>query len=425
MPSVSKKKMSNTRQIRSRGALLLAAAVLSGCSHLPVDGPDYRDITAGAAVHLSVDRHARAYDYALVDVSSTVIENLEHFGGEQIHKTFGARDRGPPAIKIGVGDVLQVSVFESSTGGLFLPAEVGRAPTNFVGIPNQTVARNGTISVPYAGPIRAAGRFAPDIEREIEKKLEGRAIEPRVVVTIVEQNSTGVSVIGETLNGANKFRLLGTGERILDMISKSGGTRFAGHELYVTLQRNNRRATVYFPRLVNDPRENIYVLPGDAIYVYRDPQKFVAIGALGSTGQTTGLTGLYSFEQDRLSLNEALAKAGGLQDSRANPAQVFLYRLEHRETLEKMGADLHKFGPDQKLIPTIYRANFRDPSSFFVAQRFPMRNKDVIYAANSDSTEVLKFLGYARAVTSTVAGVSTDVALTRDVFRGRAILTGQ
>ena len=67
------------------------------------------------------------------------------------------------------------------------------------------------------------------------------------------------------------------------------------------------------------------------IYVYREQQKYVAIGALGSTTLTTGLTGQYAFEQEKLSLNEAVAKAGGLLDSRANPGQVFLYRMEYRE----------------------------------------------------------------------------------------------
>jgi polysaccharide export outer membrane protein len=231
-----------------------------------------------------------------------------------------------------------------------------------------------------------------------------------------------VTVIGYTITGSNKFKLSDSGDRILDLISKAGGTRFPGHEVFVTLQRQNRRATVHFTRLINDPSENIYAVPGDTIYVYREPRKYVALGALGFSAQESGVTAQYAFEQERLSLNEALAKAGGLQDSRANPAQVFLYRMEHREALENIGTDLSAFAPDQKVIPTVYRANFRDPSSFFAAQKFQMRHQDVIYAANSDATEVVKFLGFARAVTSTVSGVATDVRLTGDVFDGRHVL---
>jgi polysaccharide export outer membrane protein len=188
------------------------------------------------------------------------------------------------------------------------------------------------------------------------------------------------------------------------------------------LQRGNSRATVYFPNLINHPTENVFVAPGDTLYVYRDQQKYVALGAIGSAGQDSGVTGQFPFEQERMSLNEAVAKAGGLLDTRANPGQVFLYRLELRDALMKMGVDVSKFLPDQRLIPTVYRANFRDPSSFFFAQSFLMRHKDVIYVSNADSVEVGKFLGYLRTITSTVSGVASDARLTGDIFGGRHIL---
>ena len=326
-----------------------------------------------------------------------------------------------PRLNLGVGDVLQLSVFESSTGGLFQPSDTQR-PANFVQFPSQVVDQSGYITVPYAGRIRIAGRSVSAVERDIEDKISGRAIEPQVLLSVVEQNAATVSVLGDTLNQADKFRISPKGDRILDIISRAQGTRFPGYELFVTLQRRGERATVHFPRLVRDPGENIFVRPGDTIYVHRIQEKFVAFGALGSTGQTEGLTGQFPFEQERLSLNEALAKAGGLQDSRANPAQVFIYRPESRKVLEKMGIALDAIDPDQKWIPTVYRVNFRDPSGFFAAHVFQIRDRDVIYAANSDATEVVKFLDYTRAVTSTVAGAAGDYALTRDVLIGRHIL---
>lgn len=403
-------------------AKLLFAAFLAGCSQLPLDGPAYRDITTGAAASLRSQRDNIAYDYALVDINPIVVENLIELGVPTFHHTFGTRHNSAPTIRVGVGDVVQVSVFESAAGGLFIPIDGINRRGNFVSMPNQTISHAGTIAVPYAGTVRAAGRTSTEIERDIERKLTSRAIEPQVVVSLIEQNSSAVSVIGDAVNGANKFKLTGSGERMLDIISRAGGIRFAGHELFVTLQRDHRRATIHFPRLVNDPGENIYVAPGDAIYVYREPQKFVAIGALGSVSQTSGLTGQFNFDQERLSLNEALAKAGGLQDNRADPAQVFVYRVEHRDTLAKMGVNLLRFLPEQHSIPTIYRANFRDPSSFFFAQQFPMRNKDIIYVANADAAEVVKFLNYIRAMTSTVSGVATDVRLTKDILDGRHVL---
>jgi polysaccharide export outer membrane protein len=76
--------------------------------------------------------------------------------------------------------------------------------------------------------------------------------------------------------------------------------------------------------------------------------------------------------------------------------------------------DLKRFRANQKVIPTIYRANFRDPSSFFFAQAFPMRHKDIIYVTNADAVEIAKFLNFLRSITSTVAGVAEDAVVIRN-----------
>jgi polysaccharide export outer membrane protein len=396
---------------------MLVWLAVAGCTALPTSGPHSKHIIEGAATALVSEPRGVVFDYALLDINRAVLDRVVAVGPGSFFKSFGKR-RGPPAeIRVGVGDVVQVSIFESSAGGLFIPAEAGARPGNFVTFPPQTVDRSGTISVPFAGQVQAVGRSPPQIQREIETRLAKRAVEPQAIVSVVEQNASEVAVVGEVVAATNKFRIRPNGERVLDMLSRAGGLKYPGYELFVTLQRGKQRTTVHFPTLVNNPDENIFVAPGDTLYVYREQQKFVAVGALGSVGQTSGLTGLFAFDQERLSLNEAVAKAGGLLDSRANPGQVFLYRMEFRETLEALQVDLRKFPRDQKFIPTIYRANFRDPSSFFFAQSFPMRHKDIIYVSNAETVEVSKFLEFLRTITSTVSGVVEDTLVTRDSIR--------
>jgi polysaccharide export outer membrane protein len=404
--------------MKKRNAIgLLLFLTAAGCTALPTSGPNSRSIVDGAAASLISDPQNVVFNYTLLDINRPVLDRVVAIGPESFFKSFGNK-RGPSvAIRVGVGDVLQVSIFESSSGGLFIPAEAGARPGNYVTFPAQMVDRSGTISVPFAGEVRAAGRSLTEIQREIEAKLTKRAVEPQAVVSLAEQNANEVAVVGEVVNSANKFKIRPNGERVLDMISRAGGLKYPGYEAFVTVQRGKQKATVYFPLLISHPEENIYVAPGDTIYVYREQQKFVAVGALGSVGQTSGLTGLYAFEQERLSLNEAVAKAGGLLDMRANPAQVFVYRMEQRETLEALKVNLSKFPRDQRFIPTVYRANFRDPSSFFFAQSFPMRHKDIIYVANADAVELAKFLDFLRSVTSTVAGVATDGLVIGDPSR--------
>jgi polysaccharide biosynthesis/export protein len=408
--------------IRALATLFIATSTLCGClSILPVDGPASHDIVTRATATLANPPDTAVYNYTIVDLSSIVLDCLDKTEGTSFARTFGrqaTRNRKAPAIRVGVGDVLQVSVFESSKEGLFSPPEGTIRAGGFVSLPNQAVSSSGTVSVPYAGEVYVNGRTVPEIERQIEKKLAARAVEPQVVITMVEQNTGTVTVIGDALISANKFKLAGSGERVMDMISKAGGLRFPAYDSFVKIQRKGRVATVYFPRVLDNPEENIFVEPGDLIFVYREQRKYVAAGAIGATGggatiagnnTLVGAVGQFSFDQEHLSLNEAIAKAGGLVDSRADPAQVFLYRIEFRETLEAMGVDLRGFPPSQKIIPTIYRANFRDPSSFFYTQRFQVRHKDTIYVGNSDSTEHEKVFTYLSSLTGTMAGVATNL----------------
>ena len=393
---------------------MLLVALLSGCHVLPAGGPRYRDISGGAAAVLLSERDTVAFNYVLLDINRVVLEHVADIGPGSFFRSFGKGYGPPPVIRVGVGDVVQIAIFESSSGGLFIPSEAGVRPGNFVTLPTQEIDRAGNVTVPYAGQVPVVGRTVPEIQSDIEARLAKRAIEPQVVVTLLERNASEVTVVGEVVNAANKFRLRPGGERVLDLIARAGGLKFPGYEIFVTLQRGKRRSTVYFPTLVNRPEENIYVAPGDTLYVHREQQKFVAIGALGAVGLTSGLTGQYAFEQERLSLNEAVARAGGLLDIRANPGQVFLYRLEHREMLERLKLDLRAFPREQVMIPVVYRANFRDPSSFFFAQSFPMRHKDVIYVSNADAVEVSKFLTFLLQFTSTSSSAARDIVITQD-----------
>ncbi len=401
-----------------RAGPLVGLGILCGCSQLPLDGPPVYEITGGASAVLSNPPNTVALEYALVEINPFNVECLINAETSSLLKAFGGKSGAPPVIRIGVGDVLEASIFESSAGGVFSPGGGANSRSgNFVTFPRQTVSSAGTISVPYAGVLEVAGKTPQQVAHEIEGKLVSRAIEPQVIVSVIEQNAASVTVIGDTTNNSNTLKLSGSGERILDMISKVGGLRYPAYEVFVTLQRKKRTAKVYFPTLVSNPDENIYVQPGDVISVTREQRKYVALGAVGAgistqvTGanQTTfGAVGLFTFDQEKLSLNEAIGKAGGLLDDRADPAHVYIFRTEQRRTLEKMGVDLSRFAPDQPLIPTAYRANFRDPSGFLLAQKFPMRDKDAIYAGNSDSTEFSKLLIYTRLITSTAAGVAAD-----------------
>jgi polysaccharide export outer membrane protein len=295
-------------------------------------------------------------------------------------------------VQIGVGDVLSVTLYESAAGGLFFPIEGGLRNGNFLTLPNQIVDDKGMITVPYAGTIRARGRTEQEIQAAIVAALQGRALEPQAVVTVVERRNAMISVVGE-VGQAVRFPASVAGERVLDAIARAGGIRSQGQDTWVLLDRNNNVAVTPFEALIHEPGNNIFVHAQDTIYVYKEPQTFLALGAVTKPGQIP-------FEAWRMTLAEALAKAGGLMDDHAEPAWVFLYRAErHPVALEVDNECAVTQGP---YVPVIYQLDLRDPAAFFLATQFPVRNKDIVYISNARAVEHAKLMQHLRLLNSTI-----------------------
>jgi polysaccharide export outer membrane protein len=374
---------------------------LAGCSFLPGGGPFQRDVRAGHPFEPD------GLPYALVQVTPAVVGVLaEH--APRLSRVF-SDSRPPEGITFGIGDAVAVTIFESAAGGLFIPAEASVRPGNFIALPNQLVDNSGDISIPYAGAIRAAGRTPKQVQDEIVEKLKNRAIEPQAVVSLAEsvpggreaQRTSLISVLGEVTK-PSRFPANHAGERILDAIADAGGPKDQGYDTWIMLVRNGRQAIAPFGALVYEPQNNIWAHPNDTIYVYQEPQTFIVVGATRAI--PTGVPGTgqaqFDFGAWRVSLAEAIAKAGGLADNQADPQSVFLYRGETREVADQLGIDISKF--DTPIIPIIYILNLRDPPGFFLATKFQMRNKDVIYISNAPSVETTKFLVYLQTITNTV-----------------------
>lgn len=384
---------------------------MCGCAIMPASGPQSFDVTS--------ERSDTSLKYALVKLTPEVVSTLHEYepkGYAQLglYRLPGAftDHRRPANIKFGVGDVVSVAIFEAAAGGLFIPAEAGVRPGNFVQLPDQTIDNSGNISVPYAGTIKAAGRTNVEIQNEIVAKIRNRAIEPQVVVNLSSQRTSLVSVLGD-VNTPVRYpaAAAGAGDRITDAITRAGGIKGNGYATFVMLDRKGHRAVVPFARLVYEPDNNIYVQPGDRIYVYQEQQKFLAFGA-------TGQQGTLSFDAWRLNLAEAVGKAGGILDIQGDPGSIFLYRAEPREVAEHLGIDMKPF-EGWNMIPVIFSVSFRDPGGYFIASNINMRHDDIIYVANAQSVEVTKFLQYINVITATG---KNSIDTTIDAYTLRSVI---
>src|ERR1019366_7949910 len=137
--------------------LIVTGATVGGCAWMPSSGPSGDEVHAG-------QQYPESIPYAVVKVTPEV-ERVLAANAPRLGKLF--RDSRPPkGITFGVNDILSVTIFEAAAGGLFIPAEAGVRPGNFVAIPNQPIDTDGNIRIPYAGQIRAGGRTPDQVQQE-------------------------------------------------------------------------------------------------------------------------------------------------------------------------------------------------------------------------------------------------------------------
>src|SRR3984957_8246107 len=157
-------------------------------------------------------------------------------------------------------------------------------------------------------------------------------------------------------------------------------------------------------RVIADPRENIFMQANDVLTLVRDPQTFFAVGA-------TGVNAEIPFNSDGISLAQALAKAGGLQDYRSDPQGVFIFRYENPSIARELVPQLAVRGPE---VPIVYRLDLRNPNSLFVEQKFRMANHDLVYVSNAPLVDAEKVIGVFNSVlapASQASAVAYDAAI--------------
>lgn len=361
-------------------ALAVAASLLiSACTTLPGGGPAVLD------VEQSSQESGKVPDgYVMVPLSADALSTINAFAPLAFPKEFSGNLGGTRALTVGVGDRLIVNIWEPSQDGVFATAENRQATLQVV------VEEDGGIHIPYAGRIKAAGRSVESVRKAIENGLQGKAVEPQVQVVLEQNNANAVVVVGD-VNKPGQLPVPVRGLRLMTAIAEAGGTREATYETIATVTRGKRVATIRLDEIVNVPQNNIWLATGDNVLVVHQPRTYSAFGAVSSSG-------LMPFKTETLTMAEALAQVGGLNDQRADSGGVFVFRYENRELadwLVNAGQGRGRPKPQGKahdLVPLIYRLDFKDPQSFFVAQGFRMRDKDMLYVANHPTAEFGKFL---------------------------------
>ena len=390
---------SNTRDLRRLIALSLLSALVTGCATSA--GPSRQAVEKAPA-------RSSLYGMQLVDITNDVAQrvNVEPLQGD-FASNLG--DASPVGTRVGVGDALEITIWEAAPAALFGTANIGGMPESGVNSQLQTsrantlpvieVGPSGSVTIPFAGQIPAAGRTLREIEQEIVSRLSGKAHLPQAIVRIARNATLNVTVLGD-VRQPQRVPLTPRGERLLDILAQAGGTSQPLERMTIQVTRGGIVQRMAASDLVRDPRQNIILQSDDVITAFFQPYSFTILGAAGKNDEVR-------FEGAGITLSQALGRIGGLQDDRADPRGVFLFRWDDPKLLGQVATGVQPNAEGK--VPVIYRADLKQADTFFAAQRFGMRNGDVMYISNSQLSDLQRFVNIVASSLLPVATVRNTI----------------
>ncbi|WP_374589709.1 polysaccharide biosynthesis/export family protein [Novosphingobium sp.] len=351
--------------LATRTVLLTASIFLAGCAAIPASGP------TGAQVRSQIRSDNGNMGITLVAVRSAA--DLPVI--EKPAPTFG-QDYVPPRPTelVGVGDVLDITVYESGIAlfGRAAGLPTGEMDTSSKGerLPAARVSDSGTINMPFVGELAVAGLTTDQVERLIVRSLRGKSQNPQVIVSIREGLTNSVIVGGDVIR-PGRLVLPTNRETLSDVIALAGGSRGEIKDMVIKIRRGDSNGEFRLSEVLDNRDQDIRIFPADRISVVKMPRSFSVLGAAGRTEQV-------GFPSSSLSLVEAIALSGGANPNTGDPRAIFVFRQTK--------------GPDGQDIPVVYHFNMMQAQSYLLAQRFDVRDKDVLYVGNASANQPTKLV---------------------------------
>ncbi len=347
---------------------MLLVASLSGCATLPTSGPTGKQIEKAAL--------ASSADFPIKLVAIKTAGDVPQAPSDI--PTVPLPDSVPPPTdQLGPGDVIEISIYEAGVTLFASSGSTGPAGQTALNpgvqvqkLPPSRIDDNGYIVVPYAGKLKVGGKTIGAAERLIRDSMRGMSQNPQVVVTL-NQIITNSIIVGGEVAKPGRLILQTNRETLSDVVALAGGYRGNSRDLVLRVTRRSQIMDIRLNDLVENPQLDVRAYPGDRLTLISSPRSFSVLGASGRTEQIP-------FTNSRISVAEAMAAAGGANPALADPAAVFLFR--------------YVTDADGKETPVVYHLNMMNTGTYFLAQRFAMRDKDVLYFGNAAANQPSKLL---------------------------------
>lgn len=279
-----------------------------------------------------------------------------------------------PPYTIGGGDVLNIVVWDhpelsitpagsSSTADASSLTSVGNG---------YNVSPQGLIQFPYVGQIKLSGLTEYEARDLITQRLAKYVKNPQVTVRIQSYRSARVYIDGEVrtpgLQPINDIPMT-----LPEALNRAGGLTASADRARLALSRDGATTEINLQQLsalgVNP--NQILLHRGDLLHVHhRDESKVFVLGEV-----TRPLA--QPLRNGRLTLNEALGEAGGVNPTSGNPRQIYVVRGGAQ-------APAHASAPggvEGKAPggPQIFHLDARSPMAYALAEGFALKPRDVVY----------------------------------------------
>lgn len=289
------------------------------------------------------------------------------------------RNTGAAPVVIGAGDIINISIVSTSESGFIDLTNSTLSPISTTDLPQQEVGTDGMVSVPPIGRVNAAGLSVQALEDDLSRRLGDVLVDPSVIIRIAERRSARVSVLGD-VQEPGTFNIDQTNMKLVEMIALAGGPEDGlAENLQVSFSRSGVTGRAPLNRVYENPGLNIEVRAGDVISIEEPAYRLTVIGALGNN-QTL------IYNEPDLTLADALGRAGGLVDRRADRKGVFIYRELPTEQVSALGVDT--LGFTGASVPVIFNLDLSKPQALFAAKKFAMGENDLIYISDSLNNEL-------------------------------------
>ncbi|MBB3944350.1 polysaccharide export outer membrane protein [Rhizobium skierniewicense] len=364
---------------------VLLLALLSSCAK-PSDGPTAGNIRSAKLPQ--TNERIRVVELANAPAASVSPSLVESASGPGLT---ALRNTGYNAQRLRRGDVIDITVLDTGEDGLFSSTQ-----SKTLNLGRFTVDQSGSVNLPFVGKKRVIDSTPEGLQSQVVSGLKGSAVNPQAVVTVVDKPTSAVMLSG-AIKTPGKIALTARQERVLDVINQAGGPTVAPSAATVTVVRGTQRASASLDRITREDRQNIRVSPDDQIMIDGEASSITALGAFKSAGE-------FQFETGKLTLAQAVGRAGGLLDDRADARNVYVFRNEIVQVPSTVAAGSK--GPAAvatSVRPVIYHVNMRDASSIVLMQMFQMQKGDVLYASNAPLVDTAKLLTVFQKSAATAA----------------------